>query len=51
MVKYVQKVQAEVRQKLEQSNVEYQRVANKHRRGSLFDEGDMVMGFCEKINF
>lgn len=43
------KNQAEMRQKLEQSNAKYKRAFNKHRREQLFVKGDMVMVFLSKI--
>ena len=48
MAEQVQAVQAEVKQKLEQTTVKYKTVADKHTRLKLFKEGDQVMVFLRK---
>uniref|UniRef100_A0A2N9HUG4 Reverse transcriptase n=1 Tax=Fagus sylvatica TaxID=28930 RepID=A0A2N9HUG4_FAGSY len=51
MAEQVQAVQAEVKQKLEQTTAKYKTAANKHRRLKLFKEGDQVMVFLRKERF
>ena len=51
MAKQVQAVQAEVKQKLEQTTAKYKTAADKHRRLKLFKEGDQVMVFLRKERF
>ncbi|KAJ0088096.1 hypothetical protein Patl1_31339 [Pistacia atlantica] len=46
-----QDVQAEVKQKLEQANTKYKRVADQHRRKQIFDVGDQVMVFLRKERY
>uniref|UniRef100_A0A2N9HBL1 Integrase catalytic domain-containing protein n=1 Tax=Fagus sylvatica TaxID=28930 RepID=A0A2N9HBL1_FAGSY len=50
-VDLVQAVQAEVKQKLEQTTAKYKTAADKHRRLKLFKEGDQVMVFLRKERF
>uniref|UniRef100_A0A2N9GX40 Reverse transcriptase n=1 Tax=Fagus sylvatica TaxID=28930 RepID=A0A2N9GX40_FAGSY len=51
MAEQVQAVQAEVKQKLEQTTAKYKTAADKHRRLKLFKEGDQVMVFLRKERF
>ena len=51
MAEQVQVVQAEVKQKLEQTTTKYKTVVDKHRRLKLFKEGDHVMLFLRKERF
>ena len=51
MAEQVQAVQAEVKQKLEQTTAKYKTAADKHRWLKLFKEGDQVMVFLRKERF
>lgn len=48
MPEQVQKVQEEVKQKVERFNGKYKKAADKHCREQLFVEGDMVMMLLSK---
>ncbi len=47
----VQAVQAEVKQKLEQTTAKYKTTADKHKQLKLFKEGDQVMVLLRKERF
>ncbi|GKV35154.1 hypothetical protein SLEP1_g43457 [Rubroshorea leprosula] len=44
-------IQEEIRQKFEATNVKYKKVADKHRKESFFEEGELVMVFLCKERF
>ena len=51
MAEQVQAVQAEIKQKLEQTTTKYKTAAHKHRQLKLFKKGDQVMVFLRKERF
>ena len=49
MAKQVQKVQADIKNKLEKVNAKYKMEADKHRWFKSFDVGDEVVVFISKV--